>query len=374
MKKIYFFYRFKRCKLKDKLFVFFFTVLLIMCVLSIIAFRVAFNFYDAQLYNEAAKVLNLLSTSVENELKKIEKLSFLILSDPNVQQQLLTIKNLPQGYHGYQATENLQGILLSYSLSENYISSISIVDSKGGQFIVGVETGLNKEQNEQILQEALKYGGKNVWIEPGVVDNMLKSARVIRRISGLSLDFLGLLVIRVDMNKLINQIAHIYPGFELYLQIFSQGKNIYSTTESNIRLEDDFFGLTWGKNYGIKTVDRKKYFIAYTESSYTGWVYVNIIPFENINQKIMLLRNIMILFFTGILGLLAFIGLKLTKSITKPIENLALQMKQVESGDFNVEEGFNTDCNIEEIAALNKDFKLMIQKKLSPYNGVKMVF
>ena len=136
MKKIYFFYRFKRCKLKDKLFVFFFTVLLIMCVLSIIAFRVAFNFYDAQLYNEAAKVLNLLSTSVENELKKIEKLSFLILSDPNVQQQLLTIKNLPQGYHGYQATENLQGILLSYSLSENYISSISIVDSKGGQFIV----------------------------------------------------------------------------------------------------------------------------------------------------------------------------------------------------------------------------------------------
>ena len=380
MKSLFAILRLPHRPLKDKLFLFLFTALLILCVLSIVAFRVAFNFYDGQLYNEAAKVINLLATNIENELKKTEKLSFLILSDPNVQEDLIAIRSLPQGYSGYQATEKLQNILLSYALAEDYIASISLVDSKGGQFIVGVETQLKKEQNEEILQKALKYEGKNIWLEPDSSDRMLKSARVIRQIPGLSLDFLGLLVIRVDMNKLVNQVAHFYPGFELYLQILSMGKSIYATEksitfDSNNPLEDELSSVTWGRNYGIKTVNRNKYFIAYTNSSYTGWTYVNIIPFENINRQMVILRNIMIAFFSVVFGLVAVVGLKLTKSITKPFENLTVKMKQVESGDFSVGEEFEVETGIEEIAVLNRNFKIMVEKinNLIQENYIKQI-
>ena len=368
MKKRFALPRLQYRKLKDKLFIFLFTALLALCVLSMVAFRVAFNFYDGQLYNEAAKVINLLATSIENELKKTEKLSFLILSDPNVQADLLAIRNLPQGYSGYQATENLHNILLSYALAEDYIASISLLDSKGGQFIVGVETKLKKEQNEEILQEALKHEGKNIWLEPDSTDRMLKSARVIRQIPGLSLEVLGLLVIRVDMNKLVNQVAHFYPGFELYLQILSAGRSIYATEKSitfedhSNPLADELSSSTWGRNYGIKTVNRNKYFIAYTNSAYNGWTYVNIIPFANINHQIVILRNIMIVFFSVVFGLVAVVGLKLTKSITKPFENLTLKMKQVESGDFSVGKEFEVETGIEEIAVLNRNFKIMVEK------------
>jgi hypothetical protein len=51
------------------------------------AFHTAANAYETKLYEEAAEVLHLASTTVDNELKKIEDLSFSIMDDNTMRRE-----------------------------------------------------------------------------------------------------------------------------------------------------------------------------------------------------------------------------------------------------------------------------------------------
>jgi two-component system sensor histidine kinase YesM len=340
-----------------------FTVVFTICLLSMGTFQIALHIYDKQLYNESAKVLNLSSRGIEDELKKTEDNSFIIMADPNVQDNLSMIKDSSDIYLGYQATSRLQDILLSYAVSEDYISSIDFIDSKSNQFSVGVDTKLNKEKNKEILIEAIKHLGKNIWIEPEAGNNYLIAARVIRRTHNLSLDYLGLMVIRIDLNKLVRKVFGNYPNSsaDLNLQIFSGKKNIFS---SNQKLEwKDVKSICNNGNYGVKTIDNKKFFIAITQAKYSGWTYVNVIPYETIYKKIIFVRNAMLLIYAGVFIMALWFGLKFAENITKPVEILALKMKDIEMDDFQVN-GKETivECNIEEINELYRDFEMMVEK------------
>ncbi len=354
-----------RHTLRFRLFVILFAVVFTICLLSVGTFQVALHIYDKQLYNESAKVLNLSSRGIEDELKKVEDSSFIIMADPNVQSNLSIIKDSSDIYQGYQATSRLQDILLSYAVSEDYISSIDFIDSKSNQFSVGVDTKLDKEKNKEVLIEALKHLGKNVWIEPEGGDNLI-ATRIIRRTHNLSLDFLGLMVIRIDLNKLVRKVFGNYPSSnaDLNLQIFSGEKNIFSTGQ---KLEwKDLFSIFNNGNYGVKTINNKKFFIAFTQAKYSGWTYANVIPYETIYKKIILVRNAMILIYVGVFIMALWFGLKFAGNITKPVESLAKKMKEVEMGDFQVNGKSKheniVECNIEEINELYRDFEMMVEK------------
>jgi two-component system sensor histidine kinase YesM len=59
---------------------------LIVFTVCLVALQVSFKTYDDQLYSEAAQFLNLSTSGIESDLKRIEKLTYNIISDSKVQE------------------------------------------------------------------------------------------------------------------------------------------------------------------------------------------------------------------------------------------------------------------------------------------------
>ncbi|QYR20268.1 hypothetical protein KZ483_20905 [Paenibacillus sp. sptzw28] len=93
------------------------------------ALSLAFHLYDRQLLNISSEILNLHSTSIENELRKIDSLTFSFVTDSKTQANLTMINTDQSSYEKYQAIDALKTQLFLSSQSEIYISSVSYFDN-----------------------------------------------------------------------------------------------------------------------------------------------------------------------------------------------------------------------------------------------------
>lgn len=350
-------------KLKDRLNLILFAVVFTVCVASLIALQIALRTYDNMLYRESAKVLNLSSMVIENELKKIENISFLIMADSSVQ-GILSDKSTGKLAERYQTHTRLQQSLNAYAYSEGYIASINLVDSSNNQISVGRgwqepgPIGL-----DELIALARKGEGRNVWVVPAEGGRSIMAVRAVRQIQNLSLDYLGLLVIRLNMPELISRLAEFYPRVDTNLIVMTgDGKRVHSRG-LDPDWEKDLSRMLKGEPYGLRTFGGRRYFTASTKSSYTGWTYLSILPYDRIYQRILLLRNALMAVFVILFTLALWMGLGFTRSITRPIENLARLIKQVEQGDFSLRvEQALPENSPEEIRHLYRDFEIMLAR------------
>ena len=352
----------RRQRLKDRLNLILCVVIFTVCVTSLIALQIALRIYDNTLYRESAKVLNLSSLVLENELKKVEDISFLILADASVQSLLSGKRSTTQLYERYRVDARLQQSLNAYAYLEEYIASINLIDSRNNRISLGWGRGAPGDAElSKLISVANRNGGKNVWVVPAEDGQDLLAVRAIRQIENLTLDYLGLLIIRLDMRKLIGSLSGTYPRVDANLQIVSgEGKKIHS---SGVELDwkKDVLDLKRGTDYGIKTIGSRKYFTAFFKSDYTNWTYINILPYEIIYQRIFWLRNLLVAAFIALFALVIWMGVRFTSNITKPIENLASIIKKVEKGDFSLPTDHSVaESSVEEIKNLYTDFSIMI--------------
>jgi two-component system sensor histidine kinase YesM len=63
--------------------------------------------------------------------------------------------------------------------------------------------------------------------------------------------------------------------------------------------------------------------------NYTGWKIINIVSLEKIYSKIIILNNIAIIILVSIIVLIIFSSLILSKTLTKPIEELIKKIQKV---------------------------------------------
>ena len=119
---------YKALPIKKKLMLILSIIILIVSFFSFIVMQISFNIYNKQLINNSSEILNLYTTNIENELRKIDKLSFSILSDNKIQGYINTINEEKNSYERYYAMDSIRNALLNQSEKEKYISSISLVD------------------------------------------------------------------------------------------------------------------------------------------------------------------------------------------------------------------------------------------------------
>ena len=169
------------------------------------------------------------------------------------------------------------------------------------------------------------------------------------------------MIIRISLDQLVKKVAGTNPDPNLNLQIYNNGENLYSTGEP----------LAWAQlssipgngNFGVKTINQEKLFIALTQGEYLGWTFANVLPFAQIYENIFLLRNTMLLIFTGVFVIALWLGMKFAGNITRPIEGLVQKMKEVENGDFQIKDLEPPgEYQIEEISHLYRDFTMMVER------------
>lgn len=356
---------YKNLKIKNKLFLILFILILCVSLLGLFALQISYNIYDEHLINQSSVILNLYSTNIESELRKIEQMTFGILSDQKVQAYLKIIKDKDKDetFERITAINDLMQKLMAEAQSEIYISSIGVVDNEGNEYGVGRYTIMMgaKERNRIIAKAKEKKGGIS-WLESSNEDNHVIAVREIR--AKENMETLAVLFIRINLTNLINNHLSMESKYKPNLLILSEeGKLIYSSNRE-LNFDIDKFIKNRVHSRYIENINDKKFLIYYGTSEYTDWTYIHILPYDNIFKEIIAMRTIMVIAYILVFIGIAFVGIRFANSITNPIISLSNKMKRVEQGNFDVAliDTDLTNNGGDEIRQLEYDFAIMVNK------------
>ncbi|MEH7117334.1 sensor histidine kinase [Neobacillus vireti] len=352
-------------KLKYKLFILVSWIMISFFLFTFFGLQYAFHIYDEQIYSKSSQVLSTSSNIIENELQKMEDVSYNILTDPQIQQYLAATNNQSTEYEKYRIRSNMVDKLLSYVNNEKYIQSVILVDTSGEEYVAGPKSfKLPPNQKKTIIRGAIIADGKNIWMNPQGKDFTIVTAREIRQYKNLTFEPLGTLVINMDMNKLVNSLFEGSRKIDGEFLITNQKELIYPK-ESLSPLKKIALSINEKAGYQIKEIGGKNYFLVHINSHYFDWSYVNAIPFNQIFKNIGMIKTVLIVIFIFMFFIVTIIGIRFVKNITIPLENLVEGMQYVQNGDFKeAQKGFlkSSFLSNDEVGKLHKNFQSMTQQ------------
>ncbi|GAA4846564.1 two-component system sensor histidine kinase YesM [Paenibacillus vulneris] len=354
-------------KIKHKVFSLISLIMAVCFLITYFSLQYAYSIYDEQLYSKSSQLLNLSSSGIENELKKMDRLSFSIATDSQIQSLLLSITPDTPEFEKLRLRSYISDKLVQYAGYEKYIYSIEVTDLLGEQALAGQSSTVSKEKKQIILDESAKGSGEIRWILPDSEDTNLIAAREIRSYQNqnFSLDRIGTVVLRIRFEKIVDDVI---AGTELKngeMRIASGDHIIYPT-----KPDDDlssFVPVTdqWHHNYEIKQFNGRSYFWTQIQSGYLGWAYHSLVPYDTIFQKIILMKRFLLFgFIVSLLAVMA-VAINFARSLTRPIEDLIGRMKQVQKGDFSLTESDSADTialQMDEVGQLHRTFRIMMQQ------------
>ncbi|WP_141504254.1 cache domain-containing sensor histidine kinase [Paenibacillus luteus] len=355
---------YKHMKIKTKLtFLITFIIALTFAFTTIVQ-QYAFYLYEEQLYEKSSQVLNLSSSAIETELNRLEQISYNMITDIQFQNLLLSIKNSETDYDRLILRQLVLDRLFYFAGPESSIISMQLFDSRGTEHDAGNLITFSPIKKARMMQLAREREGDTSWIFPDEEDNALILTREIRsfRNTNFDLQYLGTIVARINMNEVVRKMAldsaegnlMIVAGSELVFPsnaMFDPTEIIHSTSQST--------------GYFTKTLDDKSQFVSYNQSSKTGWTYINITEYNKIFKHILFIRELVIAVFAFIFVLVVFLGIRFSRSLTKPIEDLMARMKMAEKGNFaeaNLHLPEQQSMAMNEIGLLHRTFRIMVER------------
>jgi two-component system, sensor histidine kinase YesM len=364
---------YKALTVKKKVFIILSMLVVMTSISSFTLLQISFKVYDNELINTSSEILSLYSSNIENELRKMERMTFEVLSSSEMQNYLKVVNDKQSSYERNVMIQNMERYLRLKSDNERYISSISLIDLNGNIYTVGNST-IHIESNTQM--EILKRADEAfsfVWMEPKQDDRAFILARKIRDIRNL--DVTGTLIVRIDPIELMKLVSSMSPKYKGNLKIISD-RNIMIYEDSSISEYKLPSSALTGEASKIYSINNEKFLINNQKSNYTKWTYVYFLSYENVFKNIYVVRVITMVFSMLIFVVAIYMGLGFSDSITKPIITLSKKMKNVQKGNFeNVEIARVPYEESDEINQLSNDFVVMIDKinELIKENYVKQI-
>ncbi|WP_026570619.1 sensor histidine kinase [Sediminibacillus terrae] len=344
-------------KIKNKIFSISLLLLLIFCIIGMITYHYFTKLYEERIYQESADMLQLSSTVIDEELKKIENLTFQVSTDSLVQEYMETINERKLGFEDYKTKANLLERLLIFASSERYISSIQVIDRFGEKYTTGYDTKIENDA-EKIRKLVYASQGSNTWskIEG---ENGISAARLIRRKENVSLANMGILIVSIDMNKFVDQTLD-----------FSKNKNFFVTNGEDIYYQNKENGLDVqnlpdhinDNGYRVMDFSGEDFLLTYKHSRFSKLTYFHLLPFNDITKQSQTIKRIMIICFLFMLTLTILLSRKAAENISKPLEELSARMKQVQEGDFEEKATVPEKYYNDEVGQLHVNFRSMLDK------------
>lgn len=349
-------------RIKHKMFVLISIIMLVIALLGVIVQQYIFDFYDREIYEQSSKALSLSSLSIENELMKMEKLSFMIATDSTIQHYLRSIKSGLSDYDNYVVQLTVRERMVNIGALDKYVLSTQLYDVNNNEYAVGANSvTVNQGRlNEYKLLTSVNKGG-NSWIAPDTTDNSLIAAREVRSFEKLNLDYIGTLAIRIDMKKLFSDFAKGMNSNDAKLIIMKNKQSVYP--EASEFPIDRLAELNGDEGYKIIRSEGKQYFVTFMASPKMEWTYYTLIPFDEIFQRIEKVKKTILIIFIVLFVSILLITVSFANGITEPIERLNSKMKRVQLGHFEyIEEPNERALAMDEVGQMHRNFRIMVER------------
>ena len=332
-----------------------------LCMFAILKY--VFHVYDQEMYVRSSQSLNLSAYGVENELKKMERLSFRIATDPTIQKNLMLVKEKGSNYDEYKIASNIKERMLELGGLEKYVLSMQLFDIRDQEYgsgIQAIETGFLKK--EQLKRETSPMLGGNRWIFPDSTDKALISAREIRSFANLEFNRLGMIDIRINLEKLSQDYARGLDAQGALFFIMNDSGPLL-TTDIPVPVAQIRQAMRTTRGYEVLQQNGRRYFMTYVPSDYTRWSYVILIPYDTLFQTTLNVQKFVLIIFGLLFAAAVLVSLRFARGITRPIESLNAKMKMVQRGNFQ-DPAHADDLHfpMDEAGQLHRNFRIMLQR------------
>ncbi len=317
-------------------------------------------FGNAKLYTEASGELNVGSSIINSELRRVEDFSFQIMADDSVQAALVQIADHPAGFDTFMRRDALFKQLITLLQDNQCLGYIDLQSDDGTHFTVGNDGSVLELKPAELAQIRDAKGG-HVWLlRTDNPDAALLSAREIRDKNSLSLRPIGLLTMKVEVDRLVRTYIDLSDGKDVL--ITKAGEAVFASSPEVLAMYPRLSERV--KTWSILNTPRGRVFVTRLRTGYQGFEYYTLIPYDAMFSSLWKVKAACIAadFLLCLLSL--WLIRNLAARLTRPLEELTAQMKLVQAGDWPLAspDGEAEPRGRDEIGQLYVNFHRMLKR------------
>lgn len=364
----------KNLPLKYKLIFITLFVALAMSVESITGLQHVVNSSNKLIYEQTANSMGYLSKETANALDTIENISLTIAVNQSLQKNISTINN--STHLNIRAVAQKEILKVLYTNFNADVISTSVLPLTGERIVWGQNSSPESPEITAAAKElAAKQNGSPGWMSAGRKDGSILCVRQLKQIKGLSLEPMGIVIIRVNLTLIVREAARRVMGIPSYTINVHDGNLLLYPAEltENIAV----FPPPSEKETNTYTVQRfvdNMYFVIRTQiaTSSLDWSLTMGVPYDDLFYSVKEAKTTYIVRIFIAVVLTVFLSGLLFREITVQFNYLLKKMSRVRSGNLELYP-FPKKNRQDELGRLNQYFDQMTVdfKKVIDDNYVK---
>ncbi|WP_054871360.1 methyl-accepting chemotaxis protein [Caloranaerobacter sp. TR13] len=355
-------------------FLYIIIITLLMSGFGIMSYLRSVEVLKRELKSTTLQLVKQVESTVDNYLNGIEESFITMTHDQNVQKAIAdpdSIDRMLKSFEGYmKAHKDIKNIYLG---------------TKDGKMYLYPEVKLSEGFDPTVRPWYKKAvaNKKLIWTDPYIDAStgelVVSAAMPIYNKSGFN-EFVGVLAIDVSLETLANMVNNIQVGKKGYPVLIDKNGNIMTHKNRELvgkpvpvkeiveAMNNNKEGIVDYKfDENGKLYDK---FAVFTTVNRLGWKILAVMYVNEIKENVMIILKNTLLF--GIIFLLVGIAASylLSKSITKPIKSLVVEMRRIKDGDLTAK------CNVktkDEIGELAENFNITTSELNKLIRNVKQV-
>lgn len=310
----------KNLRLRTKLMVILCVLFASSLTICVYVSHIPYSEYDEQINNHVTQLLTLYADRIEAKISSIEDLTLSMIGDDDLQKNLKTIlRNERVDSIVVASRTSLRNKITTYLNRIPYVYYLEIA-TQNGDFSSNVQVTNSSISNKEVYwNTALSASGKCVWLVNDDMSGDLLALREIREIENRSMNTLGVIMLRVNLNSVISEASQILSSIDLPLEvgIVIDNRMVYC---SNNNIAESFYE----NNYKLDGLDetKKEYFVTWYSPG-REWSYIVSIDYSKIKESISTATLISSIIMLICLSIVMIICLLLVNSIVKNFSILA---------------------------------------------------
>lgn len=358
--------RFKNLSLKAKIQAIIFCCILVVACSCFISISFISQAYKKVLYQSLSQSLAHSATELSEQLDMVDSAADLIFSNRTIQSQLVNYKYSKTKSEEKLAVSKIYTALCDYiyNSGDNNIACVTFYQDK--ELICTSNSAQSNYPNQvknMLIRRAEKASGSTTWITEYSESYGLFLVKELREIEGLSLDSLGVMVIKIDLEKLITSTTAFDSSYEsaAYL-LFNRNMPVYYSP--SVSKEDARFLKTQlDSDYKIISLGNKDFFAVHGTLRDYGWEYICAVSYTPIARTISATIKFSMIAMILCILLVIFSSTKILSSVTKHFDVLIQKMKRFGGGCYKqMETDYDYSQRRDEIGLLHTNFDSMAQK------------
>lgn len=261
-------------------------------IVAIVTLYIPLRAYDRQLYKSSAQMISLFAEQIQDELMNFEDISYRILTDTALQENLSIMKEAAPGTLTWiNAQTKVANRVAYYSLWFSNAVSFQLKTSRGNSYNHFFEVSAGSDElTEERITAAVNHRGRFVWLTEEGAQTRLFLVREIREMQDMDLDTLGCLLIEVDFPALVEQYNHsrAQMGVMPRCAVYNDGLCLYASDAAIQTLGVGEDGYTYMKLDGQPMLC-----VRYTSSN--GMKYVTLVDYSGIRATTLVAVSVTIL-------------------------------------------------------------------------------